>query len=297
VFPRPEPKPPLPARPTGMSVTDIENWLRDPYTIYAKHILRLPLLDAVDTPPGAADRGTVIHEAIAEFTADYAEALPSNPLPVLIDIGRKHFAPLEAFSEARALWWPRFLRIAKWFIDWEMQRRPQIATLLAEKQGSIEFPNGTRTFRLAARADRIERLVDGRLAILDYKTGRLPGHDEVKAGFAPQLTLEAAILRGGGFEEVPAGLSTAELVYIGLRGGEPAGENREINLKGSNPDREADRALAKLKALALRFEDETQGYASLVHPRFRRRYGDYDHLARVKEWSATGGEIDEGMPE
>src|SRR5215472_2386905 len=33
---KPAPKPPRAARPTALSVTDIENWLRDPYTIYAK---------------------------------------------------------------------------------------------------------------------------------------------------------------------------------------------------------------------------------------------------------------------
>ena len=296
-FDRPAPAPPVATRPDRMSVTDVENWLRDPYTIYAKHILRLPVFDPVDTPPGAADRGTVIHEAIAEFTAFFADALPNDPLRTLLEIGRRHFAPLEEFPEARAFWWPRFQRIAAWFVNWEMQRRPQIAALLAEKQGTIEFPIGTRTFRLSARADRIERLADGRLAILDYKTGRLPGHDEVKTGFAPQLTLEAAILRNGGFTEIPAGLSVAELVYIGLRGGEPAGENREVKLKNSTPDAEADRALAKFKALVLKFEDETQGYDSLAHPMWRWRYGDYDHLARVKEWSATGGELDEGVPE
>ena len=296
-FDRPAPTPPLSARPNRMSVTDVENWLRDPYTIYAKHILRLPVIDAVDTPPGAADRGTVIHEAIGKFTEQYAEALPDNPLAELIAVGSREFAPLDDFPEARAFWWPRFLRIAAWFVDWEIKRRSQIAALLAEQQGAIEFPIGARTFRLAARADRIERLVDGRLAILDYKTGRLPGHEEVKAGFAPQLTLEAAILRDGGFDQVPAGLPVAELVYIGLRGGEPPGESKVVNLLNSTPDAEADRALAKFKALALTFEDEAQGYASSVHPQFRRRYGDYDHLARVKEWSATGGEIDEGIPE
>jgi ATP-dependent helicase/nuclease subunit B len=296
-FERPTPKPPIAARPNQMSVTDVENWLRDPYTIYAKHILRLPVLDAVDTPPGAADRGTVIHEAIGKFTAFYAEALPDDPLTALIEIGRREFAPLEAFPEARAFWWPRFLRIAKWFVDWEIKRRRLIRTLLAEKQGRAEFPIGERTFYLTARADRIERLTDGRLAILDYKTGRPPGHEEVKAGLAPQLTLEAAILRDGGFTDVPAGLSVAELVYVSLRGGEPPGENREVRLKDSTPDAEADRAFAKLKALALRFEDEAQGYASLVHPQFRKCYGDYDHLARVKEWSATGGEIEDGIPE
>ena len=72
-------RPPLDARPTQLSVTEIEHWLRDPYTIYAKHILKLLPLDAVDTPPGARDRGTVIHGAIGEFTETYAKGLPRRP--------------------------------------------------------------------------------------------------------------------------------------------------------------------------------------------------------------------------
>ena len=43
-----------------------------------------------------------------------------------------------------------------------------------------------------------------------------------------------------------------------------------------------------------RFEQEAQGYPSLLRPMWRNSYGDYDHLARVKEWSATGGEFEEG---
>ncbi|HEY2227589.1 MAG TPA: double-strand break repair protein AddB, partial [Xanthobacteraceae bacterium] len=117
--PRPVPRPPTAARPTRLSVTEIEHWLRDPYTIYAKHILRLKPLDAIDTPPGAADRGTVIHGAIGDFTQAFAAALPDDPLARLLALGARHFAPLEDFPEARAFWWPRFERIARWFADWE----------------------------------------------------------------------------------------------------------------------------------------------------------------------------------
>jgi ATP-dependent helicase/nuclease subunit B len=59
------------------------------------------------------------------------------------------------------------------------------------------------------------------------------------------------------------------------------------------PDSHADYALSRLNAVALRFEDEATPYRSLVHPMWRARYGDYDHLARVKEWSATGGLADD----
>ena len=35
-------------------------------------------------------------------------------------------------------------------------------------------------------------------------------------------------------------------------------------------------------------------YVSLVHPMWKTHYGDYDHLARVKEWSLSGGADDGG---
>jgi ATP-dependent helicase/nuclease subunit B len=290
---RPAPKPPREARPTRLSVTEIEHWLRDPYTIYAKHILRLLPLDAVDTPPGARDRGTVIHGAIGEFTERFAEQLPDDPLATLLALGQKHFAALEDFPEAKAFWWPRFVRIARWFVGWESGRRPAIAALSAEIRGEIDIPLGERALRLSARADRIERLNDGRYAILDYKTGRVPTAPQVQSGLAPQLTLEGAILRAGKFKDVPPGATIGELVYIALKGRAPAGEMLTINLRDMTPDAAADHALRRLSEVAGRFEDEDQPYLSLVSPMWATRYGDYDHLARVKEWSLAGGAEDD----
>ncbi len=291
---RPKPTPPLAARPTQLSVTEIEHWLRDPYTIYAKHILRLAPLDPIDTPPGAADRGTVIHEAIARFTKQFADRLPADPVSSLLEIGKREFAALADYPEAHAFWWPRFERIARWFAGFEQERRGEIAQLHAEKGGKLDIPFGTGTFRLTARADRIEMFKDGTFAVLDYKTGRLPGHDEVKIGLAPQLTLEAAMLRHGAFPGIAAGGSVREIVYVGLKGGNPAGEEKTVRLKDSSPDAEADRVYEKLKNLASRFANPSQAYFSLVHPMWKTRYGDYDHLARVKEWSLSGGGDDGG---
>jgi len=287
---RPEPRPPRAARPTSFSVTEIENWLRDPYTIYAKRILRLRPLDPIDTTPGAAERGSAIHEALAEFTERFANGLPAEPLKELLQIGRQHFEPLDDFPEARAFWWPRFQRIAGWFVGWEVRRRSIVTAVTAETDGRIDLPLGERRFILRARADRIERLQLGGYAIVDYKTGRVPGHNEVKVGLAPQLTLEAAILRRGGFPDIPEGSSVGQIVYIGLRGGDPGGEDRVIDLDDSTPDIEADNALEELMGVAMRFEDPQTPYLSLVHPMWKRRYGDYDHLARIKEWSLAADE-------
>jgi ATP-dependent helicase/nuclease subunit B len=288
--PRPEPKPPRDARPTRLSVTEIEHWLRDPYTIYAKHILRLAPLDAVDEAPGYRDRGNVIHGAIGKFTAAFAETLPADPLVELIAMGRQEFAPLEDYPEAKAFWWPRFERIARWFIGWDRRRRAMLAGTLAEIRGEIPISLGEREFRLRGIADRIDGLADGRYAILDYKTGQARTEKQVRTGLAPQLTLEAAILRHGGFPNVPEGSSVAALAYVMLKGGDPAGENKPIDFKEGTPDSQAELALGRLTEVALRFEDEATPYRSLVHPMWSTRYGDYDHLARVKEWSANGGE-------
>jgi ATP-dependent helicase/nuclease subunit B len=295
--PRPAPKPPRAARPKRLSVTEIEHWLRDPYTIYAKHVLNLAPLNAVDTAPGAADRGTFIHNVLREFSEQFAKALPSDPADVLIEMGRRHFATLEDFPEARAFWWPRFQRIAQWLGGWEAGRRASFDLVAAEIRGEIEIALVDGAFKLSGVADRIERDSTGSYVILDYKTGSVRTEKQVRVGLAPQLTLEAAMLRQGGFKNaavsIPAGGSVAALAYVALKGGARAGEFMPIDFKEGSPDAQADRAFAKLAALVRRFDDDDEPYRSLVHPMWKARYGDYDHLARVKEWSSTGGPEDD----
>jgi ATP-dependent helicase/nuclease subunit B len=293
---QPAPKPPLATRPLKLSVTAIEDWLRDPYTIYARYILKLEALDPVDMPLSAADRGSAIHESLGEFTKEHANALPDDAIGVLRRIGEKHFAPLMEKPEARALWWPRFQRIARWFAEWEAARRGGIATIAAEIRGEINIPlDNARIFTLSARADRIERRGDDGYAILDYKTGQPPSGKQVRMGLSPQLTLEAAILREGGFADIDGGASVGELAYVRLSGNNPPGEHKTVELKIKQndtpqlPDDAADYARAQLEALIRRFENPDEPYRSLVLSMWTARYGDYDNLARVKEWSAAGG--------
>ena len=268
----------------------MENWLRDPYTIYAKRVLKLRELDPIDLPPGAADRGIVMHAALGEFTKKFAAALPPDPAAELIAIGAKHFAALEDYPEARAFWWPRFQRIARWFAAWDGERRNNGTALIAEVDGKIPITLGERVFTLRARADRIERRPDGRYAVLDYKTGQVPTEKQVRIGISPQLTLEAAILRRGGFPGIAADAAVCDLVYVALRGGELAGEERPIGFKQGDANSHAERALEKLIEVATKFEDEQQPYLPLVLSMWKSRYGPYDHLARVKEWSAGGAD-------
>lgn len=293
--PQPMPRPAVALRPTSMSVTEIEDWLRDPYTIFAKRILRLAPLDPVDMPLTAADRGSAIHEALGEFTAKYGETLPDDPAKALREIGATHFAPLMDRPEARALWWPRFLRIASWFDGWEKDRRSDITRVDAETRGEIKIPlDGGRIFKLSARADRIEHRTGGTFALLDYKTGQPPSARQVYLGLSPQLTLEAAILRGGGFKGIAPGSSVSELVYVRLSGNNPPGNAIILELKINKgdqpqpPDEAADEARRKLEILIREFENEETAYRSVVLPMWSNEYGRYDDLARIKEWSAIG---------
>jgi ATP-dependent helicase/nuclease subunit B len=282
---RPSPTPPRAARPTSLSVTDIETWLRDPYSIYARHILKLPVIEAVDLEPGASNRGIMLHAVVGDFSRQFPGELPENAAEVLLTMAARHFSALEDFPEARAFWWPRFVRIAHWFAAWDAGRRARAEAIISEVSGKVEMSlDNQRTFTLRARADRIEQCNDGRFAILDFKTGTVPSNKQVQIGISPQLSLEAAILRQGGFPGIAAGASVAELAYVALKGGDPAGKEQLVDVE-CDCDAHADRALEKLRGFAMRFEDEACPYVALVRPMWKARYGPYDHLARVKEWS------------
>ena len=288
---RPEPAPPLAARPTGLSVTEIETLIRDPYAIYARHVLKLDPLDEIGGVPDLAERGTVLHAIFADFIRSREPAAPfdETALNGLMEIGRKHFADLEVFPDIHALWWPRFARIAGAFLDWERARAPTLARSFVEIGGSMEIALPDTPFRLRGRADRIDVLADGRLALLDYKTGTLPSVKQVDALIAPQLPLEAAMAERGGFDGLPAG-TVAEIAYVALKDARAADF---FQSRGRDEDAVAlaAKAVEQLAALVAHYRNAETGYRSRARPMFERRFvGDYDHLARVAEWSLGGGE-------
>ena len=288
---RPNPAPPLALRPTRLSVTEIETLQRDPYAIYARHVLKLRALEALDQVPGAAERGTVIHEVLDAYTREAAEGPVADPIERLVALGRETFAPYWDDPSVRAVWWPRFLRIAAWFAVADDERRQNFVTAHAERLGHLEFdtPAG-RTFRLTTKADRIDVTADGRAEILDYKTGNPPTDKQVNSGLAPQLPLEAAVLKAGGFPEIDADLAVSALVYAKLGGRDPAGELRTVVPKDRTLDELVEATLTGLKALIATYEDERRGYLSWAMPQYvGGRSNDYAHLARVKEWSTGQG--------
>ncbi|MFT5181159.1 MAG: ATP-dependent helicase/nuclease subunit B, partial [Alphaproteobacteria bacterium] len=257
---RPRPTPPVAARPRRLSVTEIETWMRDPYAIYARHILKLRALAPLDQAPDAANYGSLIHAVLDRFLGQCPDGpLPEDALDRLLATGAEMLAPIRALPAVWTFWWPRFQRIAAWFIKTETARRDTVAQTYTEMKGSLVLAGPQGPFELVARADRIDRLTDGTLAIIDFKTGAVPGAAEVVAGFAPQLPLEAAMAAAGGFEELSPG-SVGGLEYWRLSGGRVVGAVSSVG--GDAPDELAQLAQAGLAKLIETFDDPATPYES-----------------------------------
>jgi ATP-dependent helicase/nuclease subunit B len=290
---RPAPCPPAERRPKGLSVTRIETLRRDPYAIYAEYILRLKALEAVERDVSPRETGMAWHAALQEFVEAYATgALPFEARERLLSIARARFALLRD-DPAFAVHWPNIEKGLDFFLAFERDARGAVAQIWVERQGAIDVPLASGTpFKLSARADRIDILQSGGARLIDYKSGAPPTAKDVKAGFSPQLTLEAEILRQGGFEGLPP-LETKEALYLKI-GGAPGGEEKHAGGKNENILNLAEQHFAGLKMLLNAFACEETPYLSRPFPKFAPRFSDYDHLARVKEWSATAGESDSG---
>lgn len=107
-LPPPEPRPPVEARPRVMSASAVENWMRDPYIIYAKYILKLKKLDELEQDLSLKDYGTIIHAVLEKFNNRHPADFPEDAKAELLELGREYFAENEIAMETRAFWWPTF---------------------------------------------------------------------------------------------------------------------------------------------------------------------------------------------
>jgi ATP-dependent helicase/nuclease subunit B len=285
-LPRPRATPPLAARPRELPVTAIETWLRDPYAIYARRVLRLRLLDPLDQQIGPLERGNALHKALELFVAQCPAELPPDATARLIAIAEAVFAEMAIPQAVLALWRARLPSAARWFVEaFERPRRAAITQSWLERTGQLIFAAPGGAFTLTARADRIDKRTDGTGAVIDYKTGALPQKSWTATFLAPQLPLEGAILAAGGFDGVPR-METGELLYVKLSGGVRPGEPRALEDAAALPAQ----ALARLQSLVALFDDAATPYMPRIRPRSTGDEGDYDHLARVREWAPSGWE-------
>jgi ATP-dependent helicase/nuclease subunit B len=286
---RPAPRPKRSQRPTQLSVTRIETLRRDPYAIFAERILKLTPLPSIDPRVGPREIGDVWHAMLQRYSQETPDG--GTPEARLRNLAEQSFAALSADPAFRALRWPRILEGLRAFLEFDAKRRELSSRIWVELKGELPILlSDESTFTLTARADRIERLIEGGAALIDYKTGTPPGDREIQVGFAPQLTLEAAMLARGAFKDVGP-LEAATAIYFKI-GGADGGRARALKFKDATFGEIVESHFVGLRVLLEQFADEATPYLSRPFPKFIGRGSDYDHLARVKEWSATGGEMD-----
>lgn len=286
--PRPRPCPPLDLRPKAFSVTEIETLRRDAYAVYARRILRLEPLEPLLRDPGAAERGNLFHDIVHRFAVDEVDPFATDAEARLVEIGRTVFDEYALPPDIDAVWWPRFVRMAGHFIVWERGRPAGIKQRLAEARAA-PTPIGATDATLRGRADRIDLRAADMADILDFKTGSSPSRAQAHTLLSPQLALEGALLMRGAFAD--RAYTPSELAHVRMKANGEVNEESilEYNRQFKSAPELSSEAWERLERLIAYYGVETNGYLSRALP-FREgdAGGDYDHLARVLEWSAGG---------
>jgi ATP-dependent helicase/nuclease subunit B len=287
--------PARPRLPRTMSITDFEKIRRDSYEIYARKLLKLKALNPLDPEPDGRQRGTLLHRILERFARERMEADATIAGQRLRDIAAQEFRVLAHEPEAFQFWWSAFEAIADGFVAFDARARAEGARIFIETHADLPlpFPQGEEV-RITGKADRIEIDAAGLASIIDYKTGSRPKSKDIWQGLSPQLPLTAALVRRGGFAELPAVAGIRSIAYLPIGGSEPLVADSRSRTDMSL-DQVADEAwkaaLADLEALA----SGRIGYRSRPGT-IERKAGDFGHLARIGEWS-LGASADDGQEE
>ena len=288
-YPRPKPLPTPEQRKVALSVTGLDRLRGDPYQFYANAILRLRSLDPLDAEPSAAWKGTAVHAILDRWHKQ------GEPAGMLRSIAEQVMDEMSAHPLMRALWRPRLLAALDWVGEAIAGQRATGRSVLAtEADGWIDW----RDVRVQGRADRIDRMPDGSLAVIDYKTGQPPSARRVEEGFALQLGLIGLIASQGGFRDITGEAQHFEYWSLAKKAGqEQFGYWTEPVLEG-----------AKKSGISRdRFLPETQRYLDDALDRwilgsepFTARlnpdlpgYAEYDQLMRLDEWIVQLGSVED----
>lgn len=274
---RPAPRPPVEARPKRLSVTEIKTLIRDPYAIYARHVLKLNPLDPLRPEPDPRLRGVVLHEILEIYLRR-----GGGGREVLMSIADAVIAEKVAWPLARTIWLSRIAKAADAFLEFSASTGG--TPVLMEEKGAVQLPG--LDFTLTGKPDRIDRLEDGRLLLIDYKTGEPPTPKQ-QLHFDKQLLLLAAMAEEGAFKDLDAE-EVARVVYVGLKA---QLKTQEITLE---PGQLA-AVWAEFARLIAAYARPGQGYTARRALESIRDATDYDHLSRFGEWDLTDDPVPEDL--
>lgn len=290
---RPAPKPPAELQPTKYSFSEVGRLRRDPYSVYACRVLQLDPLAPFNQDPGASERGTLYHVIIDRHTREGHQ--PGSPAAseAMKRITEELFDAAQLPPHIDQVWRPRFRHVARAFLDWETGRAPDVRKTLTEVGAGWELePAG---IRVTGIADRIDITGSGQADLIDYKTGLSPSVSQARALLDPQLALEAAALMAGAFRDAGP-LQPKDLVYVRLRPGDRF-KSEKVNNEDANATAKrqpksaldlAQESLEQLTRFVVALRTGQAGFASRLIPFMQGDFGgEYDHLARVAEWSTA----------
>ncbi|RWX74596.1 double-strand break repair protein AddB [Neorhizobium lilium] len=293
---RPAPKPPAELQPKTYSFSEVGRLRRDPYSIYAHRILKLQPVDPFNQDPGAAQRGTLYHAIIERYTSEGHMPGSAAAATAMKVVANDLFDQERLPPHIDRVWRPRFLEVGRAFLDWEAERAPDIRQTLTEVGAGFEVEGAG--IRVTGIADRIDIKGSGRADIIDYKTGLNPSVSQARSLLDPQLALEAAALKAGAFRKLGA-LTPEDLLYVRLRPGDRFKEDKVNNENaGATAKRQpksaldlAQESIDQLTRFVVALRENQAGFASRLVPMMQSNFGgEYDHLARVAEWSTADDE-------
>lgn len=287
-YPRPEPRPSTEQRKVDIKVTALDRLLGDPYQFYAQEILRLRKLDPLAADPfgDPALRGTLVHDILDAWH----KAKVSDPGLAIVPFAVRKFEEAGVHPLFRGLWQPRILAALERFEEWIDHPSEEGRTVLAtEASGSMLVDEVT----VRGRADRIDRLPDGSLAIVDYKTGGPPSASQVEAGYALQLGLLGLIAEAGTFKDGDHLISgeARGFEYWSLGRAKSDGEFGYVDspmktgrkTKGLEPDDFLPKHEEYLHRAIAAYILGDEPFRAKENPDYKG-YTDYDQLMRLEEW-------------
>ncbi|MDA8585827.1 double-strand break repair protein AddB [Rhodobacteraceae bacterium] len=276
--PRPAPAPPNGKRPKNLSVTEIKTLIRDPYAIYAKHVLHLRPLLPLQPTPDARLKGIVFHDIMEGFFAPLNDfSNDGHAKETLFKIAETELTKTVPWPAIRSHWKGQLEQIADHLIGCEQSRRETGQLIGSEVRGVLKITEAGVS--ITGIADRIDRLNTGDLIVYDYKTGAVPSRPQVRY-FDRQLLIEAVIAEEGGFEKLPpATVERVEHLHLGR-----TPKDSVVTLV---EDYETVTVSEELADLLTKYSRDETGYISRRAMEKMRYDGDYDHLARFGEWDAS----------
>ncbi len=296
---RPDPRPPKELQPVKYSFSEVGRLRRDPYSVYARRVLKLDPVDAFNSDPGVSERGTLYHAIVDRFVRESHDAGTPAGIQAMENIVNELFDAEKLPAHIDTVWRPRFREVARAFLRWEAARRPEIRKTFTEVPARLAVaPVG---IDITGIADRIDVTGPDSADILDYKTGSNPSPKQARTLLDPQLALEAAALRAGAFRNTGA-LTPDKLTYVRLCPGDRfhvETVNNEFSARDKNNAKSAidlaEEAMDQFVKFVSLLQSGERGFVSRLVPMREQDYGgEYDHLARVAEWATAEAQEEDG---